>query len=313
MSKLTKLLEYTCAGNSEKSSLLNQPSFMNTFNESEKQLVQGETTQANYLVQREVLNAIVVGAKSRESARNIVPLINTKSNTCRVPYGASPSGQYANFVAEGAAIPTDAITYSKTDITAQKAAVRPMVTNELIEDAHFDVIELELKKAGAKLENKLNQEVITILLDGVSGPSNVDPNGSHIGMYDLGLAKGRVDDFGWMADSVLLEPIGCGYMMDETNIGDILFGDDNVLGLKAQVLSAKTDGTGTAYWDDTDSTNHYQGLVFDSYNFAVIAMREDINIKKFDDPIHDLLHLVAKMRFGVGVLNADAGCRVLSK
>ena len=291
---------------------MDNDSFINHFNKEEKQLLLSETGETD-LVVREVIGAIVEGAKAREAARKVIPIINTVSDTCRVTYGSSPSGSYASYVAEGASINIDGIQWSKTDIDIKKAAVRIPITNELIEDSEFDVVELELKKAGAKLENKLNQQAITTMLDSVTGTSDVDPNGSHIGTYDIGLAKAAVDSKGWKADSVLLEPNGYGYLMDETNMPEIAAGNNSFLGLNISILDADTDGTGTAMWDGTDSSNHYTGLVFDSYNYAVIAMREDINIGKFKDPVHDLLDVVAKMRFGVGVLNTDAACRILTK
>ena len=149
-----------------------------------------------------------------------MPILNTTSNTSRVVYGGSPSGQYASYTAEGGAATIDTINYDKTNIEIQKATVAPYITNELIEDCEFDVVELELKKAGARLENKLNQQVITTMLAGVVGPGDVTPAGTHIGTLDIGIAKGYVDSFGWMADSVLVQPLEWGYLLDETNMPD---------------------------------------------------------------------------------------------
>ena len=312
MSKLTKLLDYHCAGNSKRRSLMDSNSFINSFSQSEKQLLLSETDQTS-LVYREVLGAILAGAETRQSARKALPVINTLSNICRVDHITAPSGQYAGFVAEGAVIPQDNITFSGSAINVKKAAVRAPITNELIEDCHYDIIELELRRAGALLENKLNQEVITKIVDGVSGPSDVDPNGSHIGTYDIGVAKGNVDSYGWMADTVILQPMAYGYLLDETNIGDITDGKHKLIGLNTYILDAVVDGTGTNKWTNYDAATNYGAAVFDSYNFAAIAMREDINIGKFNDPIHDLLNLTVKMRFGVKVLNADAGCLILAK
>lgn len=312
MSRLTNLLEYSYAGNSERKQIINRPEFDYLFNKSEKQLIQSEAEETELII-REIVGAIVEGAKSRESARKVLPIINTKSNTCRVLYGGSPSGQYASYVAEGAAIPIETINHSGTTIVTKKAAVRPVISQELIDDSSFDLVELELKKAGAKLENKLNQQVITTFLNGVNGPANVDPAGSHIAMSDIGDAKGNVDALGWMADSVFLHPQAYGWMVDETNLGDITGKGNPLIHLNMTILDAATDGTVTVEWDPQDAADNYYGLIFDSYNYGVIAMREDINTSKIKDPIHDLTHIVAKMRFGVGILNANAGCRILSK
>jgi hypothetical protein len=296
---------------------MDDDSFINSFNENEKQLMLSEAGETD-LVLREIIGTVVEGAKSRESARKVLPIINTASNTCRVTYGASPSGQYSGYTAEGATIPIDSIRFSSTNITVQKAAIRVPITKELIEDAQFDVIELELKKAGAKLENQLNREAINTMLNGISGPDDIDPNGTHIGTYDIGVAKGEVDENGWTADTLLLHPQALGWLIDETNIGDITDGNNKVIGLDTHILDATTNGiSGSsdnyAFWDNTDSGYHYYGLVFDSKNYAVIVMRDDISTSKIEDPVNDLTDLIIKMRFGVGVLNKDAACRILTK
>jgi len=314
MSKLTKLLEYACAGNSKRRSLMDNDSFINSFNKTERQLMLSETGETDLIV-REILNAVVVGAEERRSARNLLPIVKATTNKVRIPYAVSPSGQYSGYVAEGATIPIDVIRYSATNIDIKKAAIRVPITKELIEDEQFNVIELELKKAGAKLENQLNREAINTMLNLGNAAPDVDPTPA---LVDIGLAKKHVDNRGWTADSVFLESHTYAYMLDEINFGDITLGDNKVIGLNVDILDATTGGlSGSsdnyAFWDDTDTGYHYGGIVFDSQNFAVIAMREDINTSRIEDPIHDLTNLVVKMRFGVGVLNSGAACRILTK
>lgn len=311
MTRLAKLLEYATAGNSKKRSLMDNDSFVNSFNKKERELLLSDADQTE-LIQREVIGAIVEGAKSRESARKVVPIINTTGPSCRIVYGTSPSGQYAPYVGEGAAIPEDHEIYASSNIAIRKAAVRPLITHEMIEDSKFDQIELELKKAGAKIENKLNQEVISTLLTG-AGCVDVDPGGSHLGSADIGIAKGKVDTNGWIADTFVACPPGWGYLLDETNAPDILDGTSNMLGLKSAIIDAQTDSTTTQKWDGTDSANHYMGLVFDSYNYAVLAMRDGITVEMYDDPIRDLVGMTVSMRFGVGIMNPSGACRILAK
>ncbi len=305
MSKLTKILEYHNASKSKRKELLD------SFPQETKELLLSEQVESGTLVQSEVLACIVDGAKSRQSARNVVPIINTNSNTCSVAYGGTPSGQYAPYVAESAAIPIRTNNYDSTDIVIKKIAIRPLITMEMIEDGNYGMIELELRRAGVLLENKLNQEIMTTLLDGTT--VSIDPIGSHMNSADMGLAKAKVDDEGWLADGVLLEPKTLGYMIDESSLTDVTDINNNLIGLKAAIVNCQTDGTGTAYWDGTDANNHYGGIVFDTYNYAVIAMKEDINAELYLDPIHDLVGMVVSMRFGVGILNENAACKILSK
>jgi len=305
MSRLTNIMEYHLGGSTKQQKILNSYSFP----EDMKTLLLGETNESADLVKREVIGALVEGAESRRSTRLVIPTINTNSNTCRVIYGSSPSGQYVDYVGEGAKIPQMSNTYSKTDISTKKAAIRPNITNELIEDSMFDIIELEIRRAGALLENTLNREVMSTLLDGTT--NSVDPIDTYTGLQPLGRAKGTVDENGWMADSAMIEPVNFAYMFDQGSISDILNGN-NIFGLRSVIVDCNTTGI-TDQWDGTDAANHYGGLVFDSYNYAAIAMREDINIRGYKDPIQDLIGAVVGIRFGVGIFNANAGCKVLTK
>jgi len=308
MSRLTKILEYANSPPNKQKKLLEQKDFPSDM----KKLLLDTPSESSDLVRREAIGAVVEGAKSRESCRKLLPIINTNSNTVKIAYGATPSGVYAQYVSDGAAIPIMTNNYTSGNATIKKAAVRPAITMEMIEDGQYDTIELELRRAGALLENKLNQQVMTTLLDGVSGPANVDPT-THVTIANIGEVKSNVDAYGWMADSVFIHPAAFGWLYDEANVSDIVDGTHNLLGMKTAIVDCVTDGTGTAYWDDTDNTNHYYGLVFDSYNFGYIAMREDINVKGYKDPVHDLVGMNVSMRFGVGIMNANAGCRILSK
>ena len=67
------------------------------------------------------------------------------------------------------------------------------------------------------------------------------------------------------------------------------------------------------YWDSTDSATHYMAMVLDTDTpVGFIGMRRDLNVEKYDDPINDLLGIKVTMRYGVGVTQAAAGCRILT-
>ena len=117
-----------------------------------------------------------------------------------------------------AAIGVDSILYDETDVTIKKAAVAPYITTELIEDQQFDWIELELMRAGAKLENRLNREAITTMLDAISMTNDIDP-AAHMDVLSIGLTKKEVDHMGWCADSMFIEPYSYAYLIDEAVVG----------------------------------------------------------------------------------------------
>ena len=313
MSEFTSILEYTLADNKHKKSLMGSYSFRNSVPKAKRLLI-SEADDYSTLLQESTNDVIIDGAKERQCMRNILPVIyDTEGYKSKIIYGSVPT-EYAEYVAEGAEIPIDVDTYSSTSITVKKAASRPMITKEMIEDGKYGMIELELKKAGARLENKLNQECIGTLLDGANGttPADVDPGGTHIALDDISIAYGDMSDVGWRPSKLVLHPQAAGYMQSDTNC-DVIYDNGNLWNLNTYILDAVVDATKTNHWLDTDAATNYTGLLLDSTNYAIIDMKSDISIKEFNDPINDLVGITASMRFGCGVLNDNACVRILAK
>ena len=193
-SKLTKLLESGFAGNAEQSRLLNKESFKLAVGKDIHKLLQSERTAIadSTLVQEEVYNTVLEGTEPVKCMREVIPIHPVDSYSIRFVKGEA--GTYANKVAEGSKIEIDTQEYSKQDITIDKYGVRPLITNELIEDSLFSVVELELKKAGARLENALNREMLyKMLVDSNMITTNShNPEGPHIAISDIPRAISKV-------------------------------------------------------------------------------------------------------------------------
>jgi len=324
MSKLTKLLEFGFAGNSERTRLLNKESFINTVGKDIHKLLQSERTAINdsTLVQEEVYKTVIEGTEPVKCVREIMPIINTNSYSVRFVKGED--GTYANKIAEGAKIEIDTQEYSKQDITIDKYGVRPLITNELIEDALFDVVELELKKAGARMENALNRQVLYQMLQGTSAISTntLNPAGPHIAISDIPLAISKIKKCNYMPDTLLLHPTAEGYLLQDSNLAYVSYagtpgalrqGDvgKTIMGLKPYACSATDAASPT--WDDTTAGSDVTAIAFSKNDLGVICMRRDLTIEQYDDPIHDLIGISLTMRFGTDVLNESAGCIVYHK
>jgi hypothetical protein len=312
MTELIKLLEYGFANKSEQKKLLDKPSFKSQFSK-EKLLMISEVSDYAELLESTIASTVIDGAKERQCMRNILPIIPVgDSYQAKVDYGTTPT-QYAGNVAEGANISIETENYSSKSITLHKVATRPLITKEMIEDCRFGMVELELKKAGARLENRLNQEAIGILLDEHGGtPSDRDPTGSHVSASDIGYCLGSILDTGWHPSDLILHPVATSYLY-ESGFPNINFGVDKLWGLNTHVLDATVDASATYSWSNTDTAGNYCGIMLDASNYAVIAMREDVHIKKYDDYIQDLVGVTASMRYGCGVLNDNAAIRILGK
>lgn len=312
MSKLTKLLEYTHSSNYDKKKMLNSQAFIREFGKEKALLLseEGEGT-INKLVETELLNVIQTGAKQQELARNRLPVVEVKDNyKAKIAYGTNPY-EYSSYVAEGANISIDNDDYDSTDISVKKSAERPRITSEMVEDCQFGIIELELMRAGAKLENKLNQEALDRMLDDHGGtPSDHDPAGTHISISDITSAYSDLADQGWNPKQMFYHQSAVKWLASEI---EYVSNYEYITNSKTDLFNAQTSRNTISDWTSADGANNYNCIILDPNRYATIAMRQDIELGEYKDPVHDLTDAVATMRFGVGVLNNDAAIKILSK
>ena len=314
MGKLSKILEYAYAGNLEKKRLINGP----TFPREVKELLVSEGMNTSTLVSLGVQEALVDGAETRAVIRNVLPTIKVSKYNTMVPTNLSPSGVVSP-TAETAIPPILNSSYASGTLDIEKYSTRVGITSEMIEDCQWDIIEAEVKRAGAILENTLNKVGMTELLDGhnASKPADKDPAGSHLELVDLADVKNTLMTKYWGGGglSFIGHPKAIQYLLDSGSLPvDVVPNKGGKLfGMGVYELITPIDSK-TRYWDATDASSHYYGIVLDTNNYAVIGMREDMNVtKQIRDPIHDLTEMVASMRFDVKVINDKAAVRILSK
>jgi len=333
---LTKLLEYGFAGNAERTRMLGKESFKNALEgtscyfkddknperidgykallQSEKNAIDGST-----LVQEEVYKTVIEGSEPFKCWRECQPII--KTDTYSVRFVKGETGTYADKVAEGAKITIDTQEYSKTDITIDKYGVRPLITNELIEDALFDVVELELKKAGARMENKLNRVVLNAVLAGIT-TNTVNPAGPHIAVADIASAIGKIKKGNYLPDTLVIHPTAEAYLIQDSNLAYVAFAGgkealrnysigSKLMGLSPYDCTATDAATPT--WDDTTAGSDVTALIFSKNDLGAICMRRDLTVEQYDDPIHDLVGIALTMRYGYGVLQETSACKIYHK
>jgi len=320
---LTKLLQIGFAkGNSEQKRLIEAPSTKHVLGEPRyKALLQSAGVQQSNLLQEEVYKTISEGAEPWKVFRDILPIIKTDSYSVRVVKGET--GTYAVDVAEGAKVPIDTQVYTKEDISISKIGTRPVITNELIEDGLFDIVQLELSKAGARMENKLNRDcLVEILTDTTAGTSDVDPNGTHIEVTDVAKARADVGANNYIPDVLVMHPAAEGYLLQDSNLVYASYAGQkntltsgklpNFMGLKPYVCTVTT-GTTAHVWGSTDAANNYSAMILDSKAHTYLAMRRDLTVEEYDDPIHDIMGIACTMRFGVATIQAGSGVLILAK
>lgn len=279
-----------------------------------RELLLTEAIESTTLIQAEIYRTVIEGAEPVKCMRDALPVIRTNSNSVTINKGET--GTYASVVAEAAEIPVLTQDYTAVTFTIVKYGVRPLISREMIDDALFDVVNLEVQKAGARVENALNQEALSQILED-SGTSH-DTAGSNQGVKAIAKAIGVVKAAGFMPDVVIMHPDAEAIVLTDYvpaggyyAVGDLAVTGKlpPVLGLKPLVCGV-TDTSSTYTWD-YDADNEIGMLIIDSKSAGAIVMRQDLRVEKFADPIRDLLSMSVTMRVDADSLHANATCRVL--
>jgi len=322
MSKLTKMLEYAYAGNVERKKLANKESFkktvLDTLPRERRELLLNEGMESDTLLQEEVYSTIVEGSKPLQCVRNVFPIINTNTYQVRITKESGNLGKAVD-VAEGAAIPIDTETFSTVDLVIKKVGTRPVITNEMIEDGLWDMVEFELMRAGQKIEHKLNYDVINEATDKTTyaAISNVNA-GAAFTLANVLEAIKDILDYDYVPTDMIMTPFAEHNLISSNNLLQAhMAGSDaalrnydlgKIFGLNLHRLTVDGWTTGTYKWNSgNDTANDVHALVCDP-SYCFIGMRRDITVEQYDDPIHDLIGIAATMRYGVKTVQPEKAC-----
>lgn len=324
--RLASLLEYAFADSvAARKELLEDPSFVRHAGEdlvaelSEKQLLHTEDLEASTLLQEEILKTIYAGAEPFRCFRDLLPVVRSKAYLARV-ITSSPVG-YAEEYDEATEIQEQTTEFSKLQITPKYVATSVGISNALIEDGLFDLVQLEIEKIGIRLENKLNRDCLLALLQNADSTNDVDPDTSAFGVSHLADAMGNIKSDNFLPTDFVLLPFAEAQLIKDSPLlyanyagTDVTLREGKIpkiLGMKPWTCSVSTGDT-TYYWDRTDGANHFMGLVLDAKNAAIITMVRDITIKNYEHILADLQKIVGTMRYGVGVIQSSAIARILT-
>lgn len=276
-----------------------------------RELLLSTSIESTTLIQTEMHATVLEGAEPWKCMRQACVTLPMKANTLTIPVGEV--GSYAPEVAEGAEIPISDQDYTAVTLTAKKYGVRPMITDEMVADALYPVIEMEIRKAGAKLENTLNQIALTNLIDNTSANEH-DASGSNLGIKAIATAIKKVKADGFIPDRIVLHPdaealimadyIPTGYVGAEAAQSGKL---PNLLGLSPFITNVVDASSQT--WE-YNSDGDIGMVVFDSGNSTVIGERQPITIKRYEDIVRQIQGGTVSARWAVGTLQANAGARI---
>ena len=283
-----------------------------------RELLLSEAIETGTLVQTEINRTVMEGSEPARCMRNAVNIYPMTSNVMAIPIG--DSGRYAPFVGEGAEFTIKNQDYTPRTFTAKKIGEIPLCTKEMVDDALFAVIEMEVRKAGEACENTLNQWMLETLLDNAGNEYDINAAVAALGgAAAIREAKALIAADGYYANTVVFNPQVETYIYkDYTPIAYNPIAQEAmrsgtippILGCKlfecgVDVSTTSTPTSSTYLWGaPTDASIGM--VVFDKAAAGGIGMRQDLFVEDYRDPLRDLIGAKVSMRVACqyGIANA---------
>jgi hypothetical protein len=287
-----------------------------------RELLLSESVESSTLIQTEINRTIMDGSQPARCMRDAINVIPMTSNSMQINIGES--GRYADFVGEGAEYKLRNQKYTARTWTAKKIGEIPLCTKEMVDDALFAVIELEVAAAGEAVENTLNQWMLQVLLDNAGNEYDINAAvGVLGGAAALREAKALIKADGYNADTFVYHPQVETYIFkDYTPIAYNPVAQEQmrtgllpmILGCKPYEcgvdLSTTSVPTKSTYLWSAPADASIGMCLFNKAKAGYIGMRQDLFVEDYRDPLKDLVGGKVSMRVACQYGLANAISRV---
>jgi len=144
-----------------------------TYTDADKKaLSEGVNADGGFLVPQHFWSQLVVERVSQDNMRSRVTVIPMRTNVLTIP--KHDTGPEVYWTAEGATKTTTTADFSQPTITAYKLAAILYITDELIDDAAFGLVDIMTKKFADKLQEAEDTAIING--SGVAQPTGIFVN-----------------------------------------------------------------------------------------------------------------------------------------
>jgi hypothetical protein len=271
-------------------------------------LAYGETNEEfNTLWREQLYDSVIEGSRKKQIARDAAMVVNVETSSGDHPRAGD--ADFADEIAEGAAIPDDRQDYDTVEWDTVKFGKGARFTEELIDHSLIDLIEAEIEKIGRDLENSLNRQFVTELVDNADSGNDVDTSAaSDRDVASVNQAITNIDLSDFEATTLVTHPEYRQTLFDSDNLVyanragsdegirqrtyNPLF-DLNMVEASNGMLDPDSGNT----WGFS-SADEYGGVVYNEDRLG-IYMYSDIEIKDYEDPIRDLSGINGRMQTDV--------------
>jgi len=280
---------------------------------------------ANNLVPTKIYQVMYDSAVQADICADIsitmIPSDQLPGNQVKVDIAVDDSYVPHKYMAPGAQ-PTETIETAQATLDfSTPFGINFQITNDLIEDSQFNLVEMHLRDAGREMGEFASNEAVTVLIAAADGDGALNTEGAGanvttltdiINAQDANLRDGYISDTLLTSHHQIFDEIAkdTTFSQDATGFRDAIVTEGyptrllgmNIIYSEVTVLSISAT-TGTAY-EDLDS------VVF-AKDYALITGRKRwLRIEKYSDPIRDLVGATITCRQDSVTIYDDSICRV---
>ena len=279
-----------------------------------RELIETSNVNASTLVKEEVYAKIMEGAEKVRCMRDVL-----KGTTFTMPTPSYRLILHENVngtlpeVAPTAEYPVAANeSYRAVTFIAKKYGELPVIEEELISDAMFDIVEMRLKDVGKKAENTLNQLCIDEIVENAGVAVRYNSSEPIRCIKDAIL---EVKKDGFTPDTIIMDVSTESDLYSDPHFRFDYSGETGnfrnqdigkkIMGLKPYLLTQPSQNA-----TFSGATRHITAIVMDSEKAGGLGIRQDVALEKFSDPKNDLLNLKISMRLDAKHFFKDAICNL---
>jgi len=220
------------------------------------------------------------------------------------------------FASEGSTLVSDAESYTKSTVTPVKYGNLVIISQEIREDANWDIMKRNLRRAGTQAGLKEDYLVFNALSAGITGNSDagnamaVTSSGTEISVYDIATCMSRIEESDYVPNALVLHPEQVAELRQiDTFVEADKVGSDITFqrGFVGKIFGMDVVRTTKAYVDQT--TTDY-AWVLDTRECGVLVVRRPLTMRAFEIPERDSVATAITFREEAKVLRATAGSKL---
>ena len=222
-----------------------------------------------------------------------------KGSSVDIPVG-NKDAMFVHKIAEGAEIPLGIKDYTKITLTPIKYGLRPMITQEMIEDSMIDVISGQLSEAGYQMAKKLDTLCVAALDAAATAAGGNFDQGSQasLSFTNMTLAIKSIRDYDYNPSHMIVSPAGLQdlQLLDSFTEAD-KFGSDEMqkTGVVGKILGLVVLVTTQSITTDSGTLAY----IFDRRYAFAIGEKRPVTIVKFTDNARDMQNIAITARWDV--------------